>query len=206
MACSSGPSSTGAGGASGAGGGSVGAGAAGGAKAGATGEAGTGGIRAGDAAPYDTGGPGSTTAQFTLVYNGTVTSHLPTCFDCTGLYATAGYAVLMLAMENSAGAPNTTTVNMQINPGFQGAAYAVILDVVEYNPSLAPMYQGVYGFANGVDSMNIGPGSCVTFSSIDLAARGSVSGSVDCDLTGRGVGNAQQTAHLTGTFSSVFPD
>jgi hypothetical protein len=206
MACSSGSSSTGAGGASGAGGGSAGTGAAGSAGAGVPGGVGAGGVRARDAAPYDTGGPGSATAQFTLVYNGTLTSLLPTCFDCTGLYATAGYAVLMLAMENSAGAPNTTIVNLQINPGSQGATYAVTLDVVEYNPTLAAMYQGVYGFAKGVDSMNIGPGSCVTFSNIDLAPHGNVSGSVDCDLTGRGVGNAQQAAHLTGTFGSVFPE
>jgi hypothetical protein len=162
-----------------------------------------------DGAPYHVSdasadGPGSATAQFILVYNGTLTSHLTTCFDCSGLYASNGYATLMLEMENSAGAPYTTTVNVQIGPGVQGATYAVLVGVLEYNPPLGPMYQGVYGYANGVNWMNVSPGACVTFSRLEMAPGGGVTASVDCDLMGSGVNNDKTGAHLSGTFSAQF--
>jgi hypothetical protein len=81
--------------------------------------------------------------------------------------------------------------------------YAVVLEVLEYNGLLTATYQGVYGFASG-PSMNVQPGACVTFASLDLSPGAPVSATVDCDLRGSGVNNDQVFAHITGSFSGVF--
>ena len=206
--CSSSPASADAGMKSGTGGGQGGtAGARATGGVGGAGADGAGGkVGAGACQVRDAGldGPGSATGQFTIVYDGTLTSCLTTCATCSGYFSSTGYGVLTLAMENSAGPPNTTTLYFQIGPGFVGATYAVDITLSENNPSFARMYQTNYHYAPG-GAVNIVPGACVTFSSIDLAAGGGVSGSVDCDFMGSGVGSEQVAAHLSGTFSSLFP-
>ena len=192
-ACSSGAASSDAGTKSGAGGSGGTAGGVGG----------TGGVV--DAAS-GVDGSATTTGQFTIVYSGTLTSTLTTCASCTGGYDLSGdgYAPMVFAMENAAGPPHTTGVDITIGPGIQGATNAVNLAVYEDNPTFASMYQGVYAYPNGVNWMNVGPGICFTFSEFNFAAGGGVSGSLDCDLMGSGVNNAQVAAHITGTFSSIF--
>jgi hypothetical protein len=150
-------------------------------------------------------GPGSAVGQFTLVYDGTVTSCLTTCESCTGVYTTDGYTVLDFMMENSAGASHTTEVYLGIGPGFQGATYSMTLEVLEDNPPLGPKYQGTFSGLNGSGATNITPGSCITYSRFDLVTGGGIAGSIDCDLMGKGAIN-DGMLHVSGTFSSLFPD
>lgn len=185
-----------------------GAGASGsGGTGGAGADAATGRLEAGTAScrPHDDAsadGPGSATGQFSVVYDrGALSSCLTVCSSCTDSYSPP-YGNVVLAMENSAGPPETTTLYLTLGPGFQGADYSASLELIEGNLSFAKMYQGVFSLVNG--SVNIGPGSCITLSSVDLAAGGGVSGTFDCDLVGQGVDNDQTTAHVAGTFSGLF--
>jgi hypothetical protein len=107
-----------------------------------------------------------------------------------------------LVMQNSAGPPDTTVLFVTIGPGLQGVLYLAGLNLIEGNLSFPETYQG--GYALGSGSVNIGPGSCVTLSSVDLESGGGMSGTFDCDLIGQGVDNDQMTAHVTGTFSGLF--
>ena len=138
--------------------------------------------------------------QFTLVYDGTVTSCIATCETCTGFYSVDGYVTLDFIMENSAGAPDRTEVQLGILPGVQGAAHSMSLEVLEDNPPLGPRYQGVF---SGLT--NIAPGSCITYSRFDLVNGGGIAGSIDCDLMGKGAVN-DGIVHVTGTFSALFLD
>jgi hypothetical protein len=147
-------------------------------------------------------GPGSATGQFSVVYDhGALASCLRTCSSCTGFYAPPNGNV-ELDMENSAGSRNTTILYVTVSPGFQGVMYVAGLELLEGNLSYPVMYQGVYALAS---SVNIEPGSCITLSSVDLESGGGMSGVFDCDLVGQGVDNDQTTAHVTGTFSGLFP-
>jgi hypothetical protein len=211
--CSSALSPSDAGTKAGTGGGQGGAGGAigvGGAAGEAPGGAGGGaGGRPWVAAPYpandaSTDGPGSATGQFTIVYNGTLTSHLVTCFDCTGFYADPGDGELTLEMENSAGWNYFTRVYVSVQPGVLGAAYDAAVSVQEFNPPFGTMYQGVYSFPSTNPPMNAS-GGCITFSRLDIAPGGGVAGSIDCDLGGISYTNEGVPAHITGTFSSTFP-
>ena len=145
------------------------------------------------------------TGRFTIVYDSTLTVTLTTCASCTAILNGPGYGLVNLDMENSAGPPSVTSISLQIGPGVLGATYAVVLELLEGNLSLAPMYQGVFGYSTGA-SMNVQPGACVTFSSLDLSPGAVVSGSVDCDMKGSGVNNDQVTPHISGTFSGQFPN
>jgi hypothetical protein len=151
-----------------------------------------------------TDGPGSATGEFTIVYNGTLTSHLVTCFDCTGIYNDPGYADVTLQMENSAGWNHFTPVTVWVGPGVLGAAYDAALSFYEDNPPFGSMYQGKYSFPSTAPAMNAS-GGCITFSRLDMASGGGIAGAVDCELAGIGYNNEQVTAHVTGTFSSTFP-
>jgi hypothetical protein len=147
-------------------------------------------------------GVGAGAGQFSVVYDGGVLSScLTTCSSCTGFYAPPNGNV-ELVMENSAGPPFTTTLYVTVAPGFQGVAYTADLELIEGNLSFAKQYQGVFSIAGG--AVNIGPGACITISSVDLASGGGMSGTYDCDLVGQGVDNDQTTAHVTGSFSGLF--
>jgi len=197
VACTSGAASTDAGARAG----TDGRGAAAGGTAGASATGGAGGTP--DDGSAD--GPLTTTGQFTIVYNGTLTSHLTTCASCVGGYTPSyGIAQMVYTMENAAGAPHTTAVSITIGPGSLGATYAVNLAFLEDNPTLASMYQGEYAYPNALSWMNVAPGVCFTFPELNLVSGGGVSGSLDCELMGASANNLQVSAHITGTFSSSF--
>jgi hypothetical protein len=146
--------------------------------------------------------------QFTIIYNGDggmLTETLTTCTDCRGWYdSTSGYGVLWLEFENSAGAPHTTLVNVQVNP-FLNGEYWVGVNFLEDNPSFPFAYQGNYYFSNGATAMLNTSGMCLATTKIDLSDGGGVAGSLDCMFRG-GQSTNQQTAELRGTFSSMFPN
>jgi len=104
-------------------------------------------------------------------------------------------------METPAYPSDTTNLYVTIGPGFQGVRYQATLELIQGNLSFPMMYQGVFSGS----ATNIGPGSCIMLSSVDLASGGGVSGTFDCDLQGQGVDNDQTTVHVTGTFSGLFP-
>jgi hypothetical protein len=144
------------------------------------------------------------TGQFTVVYDGSVTSTLSTCYSCTARYnASTSTATLNYAMTNSSGGINTTGVGIVIQPK-SGGGQEVYVGLSENNPSLAAQYQGLYTLGTGTAMYVPLTGSCVTTTQLDLRNGGGVAGSLNCSVVG-GSGASPIHATVSGSFSGTFP-
>jgi hypothetical protein len=183
--------------------GGTGAGGAGGSSGtgGATGSGGSGGATgAGGTAGTGSGGTagGETTGHFTIMYDGSLTKTLSTCYSCTASYITAtntGGAAYNFSVDTG-----ITSVAITLRPVASGG-WEVAASAGGNNSDVPATLRGTFATTPPYVAV---ASSCVSFTMLNVAHGGGMAGSLNCTMSG-GNDTTPHTAVVQGTFTAAFP-
>jgi hypothetical protein len=170
---------------------------------GSGGGSGTGGVKA-SGGGSGSGGTGSggisggqtTTGQFTIIYDGSLTKTLSTCYSCTVIYLDQTNTT-SASFVFTAGTGNTS-VSMTIRSASAGGN-EISVALSESDPAVPASLRGTY--FTTPNYVLVGS-SCVSFTTLTLGHGGAMAGSLDCTLSG-GDDTAPHPAVVQGTFTGT---